>query len=188
MGGGSRPAAPLALALAQCELWGQRGASLGSLLAHFTWRALPGLAHLRRAVTRAHGCRGTPIQALNLVVDGEAGNSRTSRRAGSCGSPGRRRGGADPQPYPLLPCWKGRCGTACCPPQGWPGGGRGGLWTQGGGSATLKMAQISVQMTSVTPSCPLGARVLDGSGHGEFMERAQRGLSVTSGEMSLVVD
>lgn len=66
-------------------------------------------------MTRAHGCRGTPIQALNLVVDGEAGNSHTSRRAGRCGSPGRRRGGADPQPYPLLPCLKGRCGTACAP-------------------------------------------------------------------------
>ena len=30
--------------------------------------------------------------------------------------------------------------------------------------------------------------MLDGSGHGEFMERAQRGLSVTSGEMSPVVE
>lgn len=102
--------------------------------------------------------------------------------------PRQEKRGCRPPALPAAPLFERQVWDCVCPPQGWAGGGRGGLWTQGGGAATLKMAQISVQMTSLTPSGPLGARVLGGSGHGECMERAQRGLSVTLGETSLVGD
>lgn len=62
-------------------------------------------------MTRSHSGRGTQMHALNPGVD--PGNSScTSRRAGGCGIPGRRGGGADPLPCPLLPCLKGRSETA----------------------------------------------------------------------------